>query len=348
MTKTNRAFVLRCFAAAALIVVAVFCRGVARGAGSEFLAEFLNLSSIFIYIGLLTAWGFSVARRVVQKQTRYLLTAAAATGVFLLSGTEFVSLFVLNKTAANIIFCFCCAAALAVPTIALLAALCVGKPDGYKLPKAAYLLFIPAILLTAFVATNDIHGLVFTELPLRGAGEGAYGVGFYAIAGWAALCMLAALIITLVKSGKRKKGKYLWMPLPVAISATYIILYAIGAPFLRGSFGDASMFLCLAFAAFFESCLHYGMIRSNALYKEILAASKDISVRLVDVNFEELCASADADPMSRGEMATASERTVHVRGGRTLYSAVVGGGYAFWTEDAKAPDVEIAEGGADR
>lgn len=160
--------------------------------------------------------------------------------------------------------------------------------------------------------------------------------------------MLATLIITLVRSGKRRKGKYLWLPLPVAISATYIILYALGAPFLRGSFGDAAMFLCLAFAGFFESCLHYGMIRSNALYGEILAASKDISVRLVDVNYEELCASADADPMSRGEMMTASERAVPVRGGRMLYSAVVGGGYAFWTEDAKTPDVSNTEGGADR
>ena len=348
MTKTNRAFIVRCFAAAALVVLAMFCRGVARGAGSDFLAEFLNFVSSFIFIGLLTAWGFSVARRVVQKQSRCLLTVAAAAGVFLLAATEFVSLFVLDETAAYIIFCLCCAAALTVPTAALLTALCVAKPDGYRLPKAAYLLCLPAVLLTAFAATNALHGLAFTGIPLRDAGKAAYGVGFYAIAGWAAACMLAALIVTLVRSGKRKKGKYLWMPLPVAISATYIILYALGAPFLEGNFGDVSIFLCLALAAFFESCLHYGMIRSNALYGEMLRASKGLSVRLVDVNYEELCASADADPMSRGEMMTASERTVHLRGGKTLYSAAVGGGYAFWAEDAKVPDVSLAEGGADR
>ncbi len=348
MSKSNRAFVARCFAVAGLIIVAVFCRGVARGAGSDFLAEFLKFVSTFIYIGMLTAWGFSVARRVVQKQTRRLLTFAAVAGVFLLAATEFVSLFLLNVTAAKILFYLCCAAALAVPTAALLTAFCVGKPDGYRLPKSAYLICIPAALIAAFVATNDLHGLVFTELPLRGADEAAYGAGFYAVAGWAAVCMLAALIITLVKSGKRKKGKYLWLPLPVAISATYIILYAIGAPFLRGNFADAAMFLCLAFAAFFESCLHYGMIRSNALYGDMLRAAQDISVRLVDVNYEELCASVDVDPMSRGEMMTAFERPVRVRGGKTLYSAPVGGGYAFWTEDAKTPDVSFEEGGADR
>lgn len=348
MSKTNRAFVVRCVTVAALMIVAMFCRGVARGAGSDFLAEFLSFVSTFIIIGMMTAWGFSAGRRVVQKQTRRLLIVAASAGVFLLAATEFVSLFVLNEFAANIIFCVCCAAALTVPTVALLAALCVGKPDGYRLPKAAYLLCIPAVLLTAFVATNDLHGLVFTALPLRGADEASYGVGFYAITGWAAACMLAALVIILVRSGKRKAGKYLWLPLPVAISSAYMLLYAFGAPFLRGNFGDAAAFLCLAFAAFFESCLHYGMIRSNALYEDMLSASKGLSVRLVDVNYEELCASADADPMSRGEMITASERTVHVRGGRTLYSAAVGGGYAFWTEDAKAPAVDAEEGGADR
>ena len=67
----------------------------------------------------------------------------------------------------------------------------------------------------------------------------------------------------------------------------------------------------------------------------------------MDVYNEELIASADAEPMSRETVFAAIEKPVTVSGGKTLYSAPVGGGYSLWTEAAHTP-APIEEGGADR
>ena len=343
MSKTNRAFVLRCLAAVALIIVAVFARGVARGAGSEFLARFLNFVSIFIYAGILTAWGMSVDRRAVQTQARRLLASASAVCVGVILVPEFFSLYVTGAVANRYIYYLMMAVITAIPVFALLVSLCVGKADAYRLPKSAWLLFVPSALLSAMLLTNDLHGIAFPKLDELNV----YGPGFYVAMGFAALCLLAALVITLVKCGTERNGKYLWLPLPIAISAAYVVLYAVGVPFLHGAADDPAIFLCLAFAAFFESCIHSGVIRSNANYAEILDAAEGISVRIIDVNNEELCASADAEPMSKETILAAIEKPVTVSGGKTLYSAPVGGGYSLWTEGARTP-ASVPEGGEDR
>lgn len=350
MSKNNRAFALRCVAAAALVIAAVFCRGVARGAGSEFLARFLNFVSIFVYAGMLTAWGMSVNRRAVQTQARRLLVTAAAACVGIIAVPEVVSLYVTSAEVQRYTYYLTVAFMTIIPTFALLISFCVGKADDYRLPKSAWLFFVPALLLSAAVLTNDLHGLAFSELELNNvwvAESTRYGLFFYTAMGWAAVCLIAALVITLVKCGTERNGKYLWLPLPIAISAVYVVLYAVGVSFLRGFADDPAILLCLAFAAFFESCIHGGVIRSNADYGELLQASKGISVRLVDVNNEELIASADAEPMSKETILAAIEKPVTASGGKVLYSAPVGGGYALWTEAAHAPET-IEEGGADR
>lgn len=327
----------------ALIIVAVFARGVARGAGSEFLARFLNFVSVFIYAGILTAWGISVDRRAVQAQARRLLASAAAICVGAIIVPEFFALYVTGAAAQRYVYYLTISVITAIPVFALLVSLCVGKADAYRLPKSAWLFFVPSVLLSAMLLTNDVHGFAFPDVEALDV----YGAGFYIAMGFAALCMLAALIITLVKCGTERNGKYLWLPLPIAISSAYVVLYAVGVPFLHGAADDPAIFLCLAFAAFFESCIHGGVIRSNANYAEVLDAATGISVRIVDVNNEELCASADAEPMNKETILAAIERPVTVSGGKTLYSAPVGGGYSLWTEGARTP-VSVPEGGEDR
>ena len=49
-----------------------------------------------------------------------------------------------------------------VPMLALLNALSLGKPDGYKLPKYAVDLWCISAALLLLVLTNDLHQLVFT------------------------------------------------------------------------------------------------------------------------------------------------------------------------------------------
>ena len=130
------------------------------------------------------------------------------------------------------------------------------------------------MFLIGIVLTNDLHQLVFT-FPEGRLGEAAsyevgvygYGAMYYAIVAWDLGCLLAALLIILLRCRKIKNRKMLWMPFGAyGLSVVYGIAYYLNLPFWKIFSSDMTAALCLLFALIIESCIQCGLIPSNTGY----------------------------------------------------------------------------------
>ena len=78
MIKRNRRYLHIAFTVALLIVIASVCRDLnVDSILRSTTGIFLGLTRSTIYIGLFSAWGFSVRQRIVSQNVRRLLTAEA-------------------------------------------------------------------------------------------------------------------------------------------------------------------------------------------------------------------------------------------------------------------------------
>ena len=85
-----------------------------------------------------------------------------------------------------------------VPMLAVLIALSLGKPDGYRLPKSTWILWAVSGVLLLLVLTNDLHQLVFTfpaDAAVWSDTDNGYAAGYFVVTGWQVLC--AAALVTM-------------------------------------------------------------------------------------------------------------------------------------------------------
>ena len=182
---------------AALIAAAMACRFISRmpSCSADFL---LGCVRSAIYIGLFTAWGISIRRRITQLQVRRFLTAIAALMIFWLAMRTLKYQFVTDPNAARYLWYLYYVGMLLIPLLSLLVAMSLGKPENYRLPRWATLLFVPTAALLLLVLTNDLHQLVF-RFP-EGAAvftdkEYDYAVLYWPVIGWEIGCALSAIAV---------------------------------------------------------------------------------------------------------------------------------------------------------
>lgn len=146
-----------------IILLAVFAAYIFRliGRGCFYPTLFSYLRS-FIYIGMFAAWGLSVRQRIVQKQVRRYLTGVSLLLIlwFTLRSAKYFIFW--QPNVIRYLWYLYYLPMLFVPTLALLIAMSLGKPDKYKLPKSVWLLFAVSGALLILVLTNDLHQLVFS------------------------------------------------------------------------------------------------------------------------------------------------------------------------------------------
>lgn len=131
------------------------------GNGNYYFVLFPYLRS-FIYIGLFIAWGISIRRRIVQKQVAQYLTGISVLLILWFTFRCAKYFIFWQPTAIRYLWYLYYLPMLFIPILALLVALSLGKPDDYRLPKAACALWIISGALLLLVLTNDLHQLVFT------------------------------------------------------------------------------------------------------------------------------------------------------------------------------------------
>ena len=191
--KTMRVGLVICM----LVVIASVCRDLnVDSILRSTTGIFLGLTRSTIYIGLFSAWGFSVRQRIVSKNVRRLLTAEAGLLVLWMLIRTVKYYFVADPNANRMLWYLYYIPMLFVPVLAVLVSASIGKPEQARAPRWALPLALFTSILVGMVLTNDLHQFIFT-FPEGTAvftdEDYSYGTGYYFVIGWEILCALAAL-----------------------------------------------------------------------------------------------------------------------------------------------------------
>lgn len=308
------------------------------GNGNYYFVLFPYLRS-FIYIGLFIAWGISIRRRIVQKQVAQYLTGISVLLILWFTFRSAKYFIFWQPTAIRYLWYLYYLPMLFIPILALLVALSLGKPDDYRLPKAACALWIISGILLLLVLTNDLHQLVFTfpeDAEVWSDKSNGYGIGSFIVIGWQILCMISALVVMIIKCRLKNGRRQLWTVLPMAVSLVYLGLNYMDVHWLKLFFGDITAFQSLMYMLCFEGCITCGFIHSSSRYFDLFSSSIGTSAVITDKDFNVRYAALNARRIPRVDMIKAAHSPLTVENGLTVHSIPVNGGYAVWTEDMSA------------
>lgn len=308
------------------------------GNGNYYFVLFPYLRS-FIYIGLFIAWGISIRRRIVQKQVAQYLTGISVLLILWFTFRSAKYFIFWQPTAIRYLWYLYYLPMLFIPILALLVALSLGKPDDYRLPKAACALWIISGILLLLVLTNDLHQLVFTfpeDAEVWSDKSNGYGIGSFIVIGWQILCMISALVVMIIKCRLKNGRRQLWTVLPMAVSLVYLGLNYMDVQWFKLLFGDITAFQSLMYMLCFEGCITCGFIHSSSRYFDLFSSSIGTSAVITDKDFNVRYAALNARRIPRIDMIKAAHSPLTVENGLTVHSIPVNGGYAVWTEDMSA------------
>ena len=323
----------RAAAAALLILAAMACRRIGLEGHLRVILGYLRSA---IYLGLFAAWGVSVRRRVVQRQARRYLVAAAALMVFWIALRTVKYFLVSGMDAARFCWYLYYLPIIFIPLLAVFSAMSLGRPEDFRLKEWTALLYVPAAALLVLVLTNDLHQLVFAFPPdaaVRTDHDCGYGAGYWAVMGWDALCGLTAMGTMLLKCRVPRSRTVLWLPIvPMVLAVLYTMAMVLRAPAVHFLMGDTTVSLCLFFAAFFECCIQCGLIQSNTSYDELFRTA-GIRAVITDSDYNTLLSAAGARPPDRVLMRRTETAPVILDGGVRLCGAPISCGRVVWSED---------------
>ena len=329
--KNNKAVWL---VVAAVVVTAAVIRLVNNQNTSDDVL-FTDFIRSLLHIGLITAWGFSLYRRVVQKQARHYLCGIVALMTLWLNFKVVKYYICTDINISRYLWYLYYLPLIGIPLYMLFASLFIGKTEDYKLKWQVKLLYIPAVLLFLMIMTNDLHEFAFS-FPQHDFSPDNYqhGIGYFLVFGWFALCTFASFYV-MYSGGKIKRKPRAYAPLIATLVLTicYIITYMVENPVTKFLAGDLSSACSLLFAAVFECCIYCGLLPTNTRYDEMFVASVGSSAQIVDENFDVRYASASAEPLPVEYIKKALNAPVALSEGKLLHTAPIGGGYMVWTED---------------
>lgn len=320
-----------------LAVVMAYCfRFVGKG---NFYPTLFSYLRSCIYIALFAAWGLSVRQRIVQKQVRRYMTGAAVLLIFWMTSRTAKYFIFWQPDAIRYLWYLFYLPMLFVPMLAVLIAMSLGKPDGYKLPRVTRLFWIISGALLLLVLTNDLHQFVFTfpkDAVVWTDKDNGYAIGYFIVVGWQVLCGLAALIIMFNKCRVQSGKRHLLPVIPMLLAIVYSILYYAGVDWLRFLFGDIAAFQSVMYILTFELCIACGFIHSNGRYADLFASSVGTSAEITDRDFNVRYAAVNTEFIPKETMKKAEQSPVSVEGGLTVHTMPIDGGYAVWMEDVSA------------
>ena len=325
-----------------LLPMVFVCTAIAIAYACRMLAKFdiggpaVNHIRTALYLLLFALWGFSLDRRIIQRQTLHCLRLTAALMLLWLILRTLKYSVVTDLTAGRYIWYLYYLPMLFLPLLWVYIALSMGKPEDYRLSQRSSILSIVPAVLFLLVITNDLHQQVFAfksgvpGLPV--SGTYSYRPLYFICLGWMVGCMAFSLVCLFRKiripSGERKRITPFVLGCATLL---YGILYLSGIPAVRWWFGDMNVMFCLLYAAIYESCIRCRMIPSNTGYVELFEAST-LAVCIADRSGRIVLRSRAAGK----DMTCPQEGQRIVRpDGMRISSAPISGGYAVWQDNVR-------------
>ena len=325
-----------------LLPTVFVCTAIAIAYACRMLAKFdiggpaVNHIRTALYLLLFTLWGFSLDRRIIQRQTLHCLRLTAALMLLWLILRTLKYSVVTGPAAGRYIWYLYYLPMLFLPLLGVYIALSMGKSEDYRLSRRTGMLSIIPAALFLLVITNDLHQQVFAfksgvpGLPV--SGTYSYRPLYFICLGWMVVCMAFSLVCLFRKSRiPSGEGKRITPFVLGCAMLLYSILYLSGIPAVRWWFGDMNVMFCLLYAAIYESCIRCRMIPSNTGYVELFEASTlaaciaDRSGRIV---LRSRAAGKDMTCPQEGQRIVRPD-------GMRISSAPISGGYAVWQDNVR-------------
>ena len=315
------------------IAIAYACRMLAK---FDIGGPAVNHIRTALYLLLFTLWGFSLDRRIIQRQALHCLRLTAALMLLWLILRTLKYSVVTGLAAGRYIWYLYYLPMLFLPLLGVYIALSMGKSEDYRLSRGSGMLSIIPAALFLLVITNDLHQQVFAfksgvpGLPV--SGTYSYRPLYFICLGWMVVCMAFSLVCLFRKSRiPSGEGKRITPFVLGCAMLLYGILYLSGILAVRWWFGDMNVMFCLLYAAIYESCIRCRMIPSNTGYVELFEASTlaaciaDRSGRIV---LRSRAAGKDMTCPQEGQRIVRPD-------GMRISSAPISGGYAVWQDNVR-------------
>lgn len=322
MTKDNRKKTYGITAVAALLLTALLCYRieVSLGGGASSLAiALLSALRLVIYISLLCGWCMSLARRIVNRKVkRLLLSVGGLMIIWLLFNGGKGILSTAESPVGRFVLCCFYALPVFIQLLCVFAAFFFGKHHAYVLPKAVYLLLLPAVALLLGVFAKAFYD----AMP--------YAVEEWinkALMLWFILISLCFAVTLAVKSQLPEKRPL--YALPIIISAVFLVLWAVY--YTAKLEWDVAAINCIITVLLFESAVYNGLIHENSYYAEMLGATT-MAIQIVDNDYAPHYASANGGNVTVEEMRSAEEADLQL-GDTILRSAKITAGHVLWQDD---------------
>ena len=316
-----------------VIAIAYACRMLGK---FDIGGVYTNYIRSALYLLLFAWWGFTIDRRIIQKQVLHCLRLTALLMLLWLVLRTLKYHVVTGVTAARYVWYLYYLPMLFLPLLGVYIALLLGKPEEYRLPGRARLLSIIPAMLFLLVITNDLHQWAFAfkdGVPGRPVSSAfTHRLLYFVCLVWMVACIAFSLVRLFRKSripgGARKR----LTPFVLGcVTLLYGLLYLSGLPVVRWWFGDMNVMLCLLYAAIYESCIRCRMIPSNTGYVELFEATT-LAACIADRSGRIVLRSRAADE----NMTCPQEGQRIVRpDGMRISSAPISGGYAVWQDNVR-------------
>ncbi|MBQ8965533.1 MAG: hypothetical protein IJ063_03015 [Ruminococcus sp.] len=294
----------------------------------------LSLLLLTIYL----VWLFASRRRFPQRGMRRLMTASAVLmmlwNIVKTIRYEFIPA---DSFISRQIWYWYYFPVVMLPILLLMTTFYLGRTDGYELPRKALLAFIPAVLVTAGIVTNDYHQLAFRfdgGVPDT-SDSYSYGVLYFSAMGILVICVAGILFKTLRSCTKSQFSRSFLLPAAIsALGGLYFFSYNnSGEPTLFQRMYEFPDLTCLFFVCFWESLVITRMLPSNADHEEFFRASS-ISAGLADNDLNIVLHGENSPVPEKDQLIEAEEGEV-INEGRQLKVQPVAGGYFYWLEDIR-------------
>ena len=289
---------------------------------------------LMIYLGILVSWGISVYDRIVSRNIRRHLIVLVMLMIFwMLMRTLRLTVFYYVFPVGQWCWYAYYISMILIPQLCLFAAKYIGKPEGYRLPKKWYLMYIPSVILIAGILTNDLHQLAFRFHLGYEIGWDDYERTYlyYAAVVWIFSCIVFMIREIVKRCRIPGTHKTIWLPIAMlGVGAAYSVLYTLDSDIF--GFIEMTAALCFTVVAIWESCIKTGLVQSNTHYDELLKYS-GLGVAVVDHDYAVHYRSDDAQTLTTAQIKAATAEPVMLDGGIRVSGSKIRGGYTMWQED---------------
>ncbi|MDU0939389.1 MAG: histidine kinase N-terminal 7TM domain-containing protein [Clostridiales bacterium] len=220
----------------------------------------------------------------------------------------------------------------------LFSVLHIGKGEEEDINPRWKRMYIPVVILSALMLTNDLHQKIFyfeegisgwTEVNVR------YGLLYFAEHLYIWSVMLAAIFISFIRCSIKNRRKYIWAPLlPLVLGFIYSMPYIIHLECL--SYIRIAINLpeisCVIMGVFMENLIITRLIPSNDNYNEFWRTAS-IGGGIADTSGRVVIKSDRWPDINVDEIIRAGKDSVLLDKDKVLKSNPVSGGRCLWMKD---------------